>query len=77
MKAPSTFVIKVKTMLPDEQKPPLQELCGWYVAVTWLQFLKVNYVLLEEIEATEHLTHETEMIAVPPQWSWLKTMKLK
>ena len=75
--APSTFAIQAKTMLPAGHKPALQELCNWYVAVIRLQCLMVNYGLLVEMEAAEQLTHGTQVMAVPVQKSWLKTMKLQ
>ena len=77
MEVPSTFAIQTKTMLPAGHKPALQELCSWYVAVTRLQCLTANYGLLAKMEAAEHLTHGTKVIAVPVQKSWLKTMKLQ
>ena len=33
--------------------------------------------VLAEMEATEHLTHGTQVMVVPVQKSWLKTMKLQ
>ena len=78
MEAPSTmFGTQATTMLPSGQKPALQELCGRHVAVTRQQCLTVNYGLLAEMEAAEHLTHGTQVMAVPVQKSWLKTMKLQ
>ena len=78
MEAPSRmFGIQATTMLPVGHKPALQELCGWYIAVTRLQCLTVNYGLLVEMKAAEHLTHGTQVMAVPVQKSWLKTMKLQ
>ena len=78
MEAPSRmFGIQATTMLPVGHKPAFQELCGWQEAVPWLQFLTVNYGLLAEMEAAEHLTHEARVMAVLRQKSRLKTMKLQ
>ena len=74
---PTMFGIQATTMLPAGHKPVLQELCGRHVAVTRLQCLTVNYGLLAEMEAAEHLTYVTQVVAVPVQKSWLKTMKLQ
>ena len=38
MEVPSTFAILAKIMFPAGHKPALQELCGWYVAVTRIVF---------------------------------------
>ena len=78
MEPPSTmFGIQATTMLPAGHKPALQELCGRHVAVTRFQCLMVNYGLLVEMEAVEHLTHGAQVMAVLVQKSWLKTMKLQ
>ena len=78
MEAPSTmFGIQATTMLPAGHEPALQELCGQQVAVTRFQCLMVNYVLLVEMEAVEHLTHGAPVMAVLGQKSRLKTMRLQ
>ena len=78
MEAPSRmFGIQATTMLPVGHKPALQELCGRRIAVTRFQCLMVNYWLLVEMEAVEHLTHGAQVMAVLGQKSRLKTMKLQ
>ena len=78
MEAPSRmFGIQATTMLQSGHKPALQELCGRHVAVTRQQCLTVNYGLLAEMEAEEHLTHGAPVMAELEQKSRLKTMKLQ
>ena len=78
MEPPSTmFGIQATAMLPAGHKPVLQELCGRHVAVTRFQCLMVNYGLLVEMEAVEHLTHEAPVMAVLGQKSRLKIMRLQ